>query len=269
MLFLPGSALQCTAAAAALVVQDTVISSGGQSLDLSDPKALEQRADLFMVRKYYPEAVGLYQKLIVLQPKNALYQNKLGIAYHQLQNLDAAKRAYRRALQLNPQYAEAWNNVAAVEYSQKNYRTAILTYIKALALSPGDAVVYSNLGTAYFAYEQFEYAIASYRYALLRDPAIFERTGRTGSIVQQRDIKDPAAFNFYMAKTYASLGIAERTLEYLRKAWEEGYSDIRKGLQDKAFAFLAQDPGFLELTALIEADFEQKAKSPETAPASR
>ncbi|HEY7680487.1 MAG TPA: tetratricopeptide repeat protein, partial [Terriglobia bacterium] len=185
-----------------------------QPLDLSDPKAVEQRGDLFMVRKFYPEAVEAYRRLTTLEPNNALFHNKLGIAYHQMQNFNAAKRSYRRAIQLNAQYAEAVNNLAAIEYAEKNYRSAILTYLKALAISPKDPVVYSNLGTAYFAYDKYEYAVACYRYALMIDPGIFERTGRSGSIVHQRDVKDIAAFNFYMAKTYASLNNLEDTLLY-------------------------------------------------------
>ena len=221
-------------------------------------QSLEQRADLYMVRKYYPEAIELYKQLVAQQPNNALFHNKLGIAYHQLQNLDAAKRASRKAVQLNPQYGQAINNLAAVAYAQKNYREAILTYLKALAFSPNDAVVYSNLGTAYFAFERFEYAMTSYRYALQLDPTIFQRGGRSGTIVQQRDEKNAAAFNFYLAKTYAGMGNVEDTLQYLRKAWEEGYPDIRKGLEDKAFAFLSAEPRFIELVQLIEASEQEK-----------
>ena len=250
----------------ARVQQDASAGSVASSLDLSDPKAVEQRGDLYMVRKFYPEAVETYRRLTTLQPNNALFHNKLGIAFHQLQDLSAAKRSYRKAIQLNPQYAEVLNNLAAVEYAEKNYRSAILTYLKALAFSPSDPVVYSNLGTAYFAYDKFDYAIASYRYALLIDPAIFERTGRSGSIVHQRDIKDIAAFNFYMAKTYASLNKIEDTLLYLVKAWEEGFPDIRKSLDDPVFAFLAQEPRFLELIARLDAAQQPAAPSQPASP---
>jgi len=230
------------------------------SVDMSDPKAVEQRADLYMVRKFFPEAVGLYSRLITLDPKNALYQNKLGIAYHQMQDFNSAKRAYRAALRLDPKYAQATNNLAAVEYAQKNYRSAILTYLKALELSPGDAVVYSNLGTAYFAYKKYEYAMTCYKYALMRDPTIFERTGRSGSIVHQREVEDMATFNFYLAKTYAEMGNTDQTLIYIVKAYEAGYKDLRKSLSDKVFAFLATEPRFIEFVARMDAD-EQKASS--------
>ena len=246
--------------------QDAPAASPPAALDLSDPKALEQRGDLYMVRKFYPEAVGIYNKLVAVDPKNALYQNKLGIAYHQLQNFDAAKRAYRAAIRLNPRYPEATNNLAAVEYAQKNYRSAILTYLKALEFSPGDAVVYSNLGTAYFAYKKYEYAMDCYRYALMRDPTIFERSGRAGSIVHQRGTEDMATFNFYLAKTYAGMSDVENTLLYINKAWEAGFKDLRKNLADKAFVFLATEPRFLELIARMDTAEQQNLNPAATTP---
>ena len=226
----------------------------------NDVPSLEQRGDLYMVRKYYAEAAEAYRKLTVLQPKNAVFHNKLGIAYHQLQDLETARKAYRKAIQVNPRYAQAINNLAAVEYAQKRYRSAILTYLRALKITPRDPVIYSNLGTAYFAQEKFEYATQSYKYALQLDPEVFRRSGRVGTIVQQRDEKNAAAFNFYMAKTYASTANVEETLQYLRKAWEEGFPEIRQAiLKDEAFQFLALDTRFQELLVLIEASETQSA----------
>jgi tetratricopeptide (TPR) repeat protein len=228
-----------------------------------DIPSLEQRGDLYMVRKYYAEAVRVYSRLTQREPNNALFQNKLGIAYHQMQDLNSAQRAYRRAIQLNPQYAQAINNLASVEYAQKKYRNAILTYLRALKLTPGDAVIYGNLGTAYFAREEFEYATQSFRYALQLDPEVFRRSGRVGTIVQQRDEGNPAVFNFYMAKTYASTGNVDETLQFLIKAWEAGYPDLRKVvLEEEEFKFLAVDPRFEQLLALMESSGDASATTP-------
>jgi tetratricopeptide (TPR) repeat protein len=240
--------------------QDNPAPAQPEQLDLSDQQAVKARGDLYMVRKFFPEAAGMYHRLTELDPKNPLYQNLLGIAYHQLQDFKSAKRCYQAAIKLNPEYAEAVNNLAAVEYAQKNYRASILTYLKALKLSQGDAVIYSNLGTAYFAYKKYDYAMASYRYALMRDPAIFERGGRSGSIIHQQNAEDMGAFNFYMAKTYASLGDVDNTLLYINKAWEAGYADLRKNLNDKAFAFLAKEQRFLDLLAQMDAAAAQESK---------
>ena len=261
------AALLFLAVPATVLAQDTLQEPSDQpvvSTELpSDPTALEQRGDLYMVRKYYAEAVQVYTRLTEMQPKNALYFNKLGIAYHQMQNLGEARKAYRRAVELNPQYAQAINNLASVEYARKNYRNAILTYIRALKLTPNDAVIYGNLGTAYFAREEFEYATQSFRYALMLDPEVFRRSGRVGTIVQARDEGDPAKFNYYMAKTYASTGNADDTLQFLIKAWEAGYPDLRETiLKEKAFEFLAVDPRFAQLLSLIESQGETSATTP-------
>jgi tetratricopeptide (TPR) repeat protein len=212
-----------------------------------------------MVRKFYPEAVQLYERLTKMNPKNATYFNKLGIAHHQNQNLRGARDAYRRAIRVRPNYPEPVNNLAAVEYAQKNYRSAILNYLKALQLSPRDPVVYSNLGTAYLAYEKYDYAMNCYRFALQIDAQIFERTGRTGAIVHQRDVRDVAAFNFYMAKSSASIGQLEQALQYLQKAYEGGFKDLRKQLDDPAFATLAADPRFVEFLAMLDLEATQRA----------
>lgn len=237
-------------------------SAGGfqtQDQAVSSHQSLEKQGDLYMARKYFKEAAETYSKAIAADPRNALLHNKLGIAFHQLLDYNSAKKSYRKAIQLNPRYAPAVNNLAAVEYAQKHYKDAIATYIKALKLTPADAVIYSNLGTAYFALERFEYCVTSYRYALSLDPKVFEHSGRTGSIVHQRDEKNSAAFNFYMAKSYADLKDVENTVLYLRKAWEEGYPDILKGLQDKSFEFLAAEPTFLELLTQVQSAEEKKA----------
>ncbi len=241
-----------TGNAAALLVAQNQEQTGENFAELSEFERLERRGDIYMARKYYPEAVEAYRKMIELQPANAQFHNKLGIAYHQLMDFGAARKAYQKAIQLDPQYAQAVNNLAAVEYARKKYRSAILTYLDALKLSPGDAVIYSNLGTAYFSYERYEYAVNCYRYALMLDPKIFDRGGRSGSIVHQRESENTAAFNFYLAKSHASLGNVEETLRYLVKAWEEGFADLREALQDDVFLFLAEDPRFVELLALVD-----------------
>ena len=228
----------------------------------SDQQTFEQRADLYMVRKYFQEAADTYNKALLTQPKNAAIYNKLGIAYHQMLSYDAAKKSYRQAIRLNPRFAQAINNLAAVEYAQKHYKAAIQTYLKALKLTPRDAVIYSNLGTAYFALDRFDYAVTCYRYALSLDPAVFQRAGRLGTIVHQRDEKNAAAFNFYMAKTYAELHDVDNTLLYLRKAWEEGFKEMRKAMEDKVFAFLAPEPKFAELLALLDAADATKTAQP-------
>src|SRR5271169_6683701 len=64
----------------------------------------EMRGDIFVARKMYRDAIEMYQT----GPKDsAVIANKIGIAYHQLLELDSAKKWYDRAVKLDPKYAEA------------------------------------------------------------------------------------------------------------------------------------------------------------------
>ena len=78
--------------------------------------------------------------------------------------------------------------------------------------------------------------------------------------MQQRSDQNTAVFNYYMAKTYASLANVEDTLQYLRKAWEEGFPEMSKAVRDKEFEFLANEPRFQELLTQIEAAEKEAAE---------
>src|SRR6266571_152577 len=81
----------------------------------------EQRADILMARKMYREAAEVYKEGPL---DSAIIWNKIGIAYHQMLQLDAAKRNYEKAIKLNSQYSEAINNLGTVYYAHKNFRKA-------------------------------------------------------------------------------------------------------------------------------------------------
>src|SRR6266446_7242205 len=127
----------------------------------------EQRADILMARKMYREAVEVYKEGPL---DSAIIWNKIGIAYHQMLQMDEARRNYEKALKLNPKYAEAINNLGTVYYARRSFRRAIAQYNKALKLTPNSASIYSNLGTAQFARKKYKAASESYQKALALDP---------------------------------------------------------------------------------------------------
>jgi tetratricopeptide (TPR) repeat protein len=207
----------------------------------------EMRGDILMARKQYREAVEAYIEEKQVTP---VLVNKVGIAYHQMLELDLARKHYERAVKLDPKYSEAVNNLGTVYYAKKSYRRAISQYNKALKLSPNSASIYSNLGTAQFARKKYKQAAEAYDKALSLDPEVFERRSSHGVLLQERSVGERAKFHFYMAKTYAKAGAVERALLYIRKALEEGFKERDKFKQDPEFAKLQELPEFQQLMTL-------------------
>ena len=207
----------------------------------------EMRADIMMARKMYREAIDMYKQA---PQESAIVQNKIGIAYHQLVEMNTARRFYEKATKMKPDYAEAVNTLGTVHYAQKNFRKAITFYKRALKFSPNSASIHSNLGTAYFARRNYQEALDEYQVAMQLDPDVFEHRGSSGVLLQERSVEERAKFHFYLARSYAKVGNMGRALMYLRKALEEGFKEKKKVLEEPDFALIRETPEFKQLLAI-------------------
>jgi tetratricopeptide (TPR) repeat protein len=206
--------------------------------------SVETRGDIFMARKMYREAIEMYK---TGPADSAVLANKTGIAYHQLVDLERARKSYERALKLRPDYPEAINNLGTIYYATKSYRRAISQYKKALRITPDSASILSNLGTGYFARRNYELAFTTYQRALAIDPDVFEHRSTMGVLLQDRRVDDLAKFHYYLARTYAKAGDVEHALINIRKALEEGFKERDKFKQDPEFASLRENPEFKQI----------------------
>ncbi len=217
---------------------------------LPDPNAsakdLEDHADILRAQKRYLDSVDFYSAAIAKQP-TALLWNKKGMAYLFLQRYEEATKCFTRAIKMDKNAPEGYNNRGYMEQRNKNYNKAIRYYKKALALQPNDAVFHYNLGSSYFGRHQFDLAAQQYHEAYKLDPDIFGRVSRIGVMAQAGSPEDRAAFSFMVARMYAQAGDVDHSLEYLRKAMEEGYKDIKKVYTESEFATLRTDKRFEEL----------------------
>jgi len=211
------------------------------------PLSPEMRGDIYMARKMYREAIEAFGDG---PAKDAILKNKTGIAFHQLLQLDSARKNYEQAVKLKPDYAEAINNLGTVYYAKKSFRRSITFYKRALKLSPEAASIYSNLGTAYFARKQYVEATDAFQTALKLDPEVFEHHNTYGVLLQERSVDERAKFHYYVAKMYAKDGRNELALQYLRKALEEGFKEKKKLNEDPEFAELRELPEFKLLLTL-------------------
>jgi tetratricopeptide (TPR) repeat protein len=209
----------------------------------------EMRGDIFMARKMYREAIEAFKEG---SPKDPVLWNKTGIAYHQMLQMDNARKSYEQALKLKPDYLEAMNNIGTIYYAKKSYRRSISWYNKALKLAMGEprsASIYMNLGTAYFSRKRYQDATNAYQTALKIDPDVFEHHSSFGVMLEERTVEERAKYHYYVAKLYAKSGRTELALQYLRKALEEGFKERDKLAKDPEFAPMRDTDEFKILLA--------------------
>jgi tetratricopeptide (TPR) repeat protein len=213
------------------------------------PLSPEMRGDIFLARKMYREAIEAFREGA---PDNPILHNKIGIAFHQMLQLDQARKEYQQAVRLDPKYEEAINNIGTIYYARKSYRRAGSYFARAIKLAPDDpktASVYVNLGSAYFSRKKYQQAAESFQHALALDPEVFERHGNFGVMMEERTVEERAKYHFYLAKMYAKSGRNELALQYLRKALEEGFRD-KKIEETPEFSTLRTTQEFKDLMKL-------------------
>jgi tetratricopeptide (TPR) repeat protein len=211
-------------------------------------EALEAKGDELRARKLYLDAVDYYQAALAKKPNNAAIYNKMGIAELLIQRWPDSRKSFERAIKADRSYSDAYNNLGVIFYIGKKYGKAIDRYNKAIQLRDDAASYYSNLGAALFSKKEFEKSVMAYSHALQLDPDVFERTSRAGVAAQMSKPEDRA--HYVVAKLYAKMGVADRSLEYLRKALEEGYKSINNVYKDEEFSGIRKDPRFTALMSV-------------------
>jgi tetratricopeptide (TPR) repeat protein len=211
------------------------------------PAALEKEGDVLRGQKLFLDALDYYSAVLAKQPKNASVHNKMGIVYLQMRRFNEAKKQFENAVKDDKTNGDAYNNLGVTFYALKKDGKAIKQYEKALKIREDVAAYHNNLAAAYFTKKNFDRATEEYGRALQLDPDIFERTSQTGITAQLPSPEDRAHYDYVVAKMYAKLGVPDRSLEYLRKAMEEGYKDIGNVYKDAEFSQLRKDPRFTAL----------------------
>ncbi|MGD0696707.1 MAG: tetratricopeptide repeat protein [Terriglobia bacterium] len=210
---------------------------------------LEERADIFMARKSYADAVDYYYRALK-QPgpsgrDTASIWNKLGIAYQQQEHYNAATAAYKKAIRLRSDFPEPWNNLGTNFYMADKIKKSIKYYLRAVELSPASASFHLNLGTGYYRLKKYKEAVDEYCTALTLDPNILTEHSPSGTVMQTRAAD--SKFYFYLAKSFAMKGRTDEAIRYLRRAFEVGFNDDKLLAQDPDFRKISQNPDYLEL----------------------
>jgi tetratricopeptide (TPR) repeat protein len=220
----------------------------GQAPSTEQPKelTLEDRADIFMARKEFSDAADYYQRALKRDKnRQAVIWNKLGIAYQQQVQFRLARNAYKKAIHVQKDFPEPWNNLGTTYFLEGKAKKSLKYYQRAVKLNPSGASFHLNLGTAYFHCKKFDKAVEEYRAALTLDPKILREHSPQGTVVEARGSGEK--LYFYLAKAFASLGLAEESVRYLRRAFEEGFRDREVLEKDPDFQKISSNPAYVEL----------------------
>jgi tetratricopeptide (TPR) repeat protein len=209
----------------------------------------QERADIFMARKSYADAVDYYNRALkepgISQRDSAPIWNKLGIAFQQQVNFGAARKAYTVAIRCRADFSEPWNNLGTTYFLENRYKKSLKYYVEALKLNPDSASFHMNYGTALFRMKKYKEALEEYRAALTLEPNILSDRATNGTVMQTRGAD--ANFYFYLAKTFANLGRPEEAVRYLRRAFEEGFKDHERVKEDPDIKKISENPAYVEL----------------------
>jgi Flp pilus assembly protein TadD/transglutaminase-like putative cysteine protease len=104
------------------------------------------------------EAISLFQRAAVLDPKSKRVYNDLGLAYLRLRQFAEAEAAFHKQLEINPFDEHAYNNLGLALQQEQKFPEAAAAYRKQLEISPLDPVTHAALGALFL--EQHDYSAA-------------------------------------------------------------------------------------------------------------
>ena len=166
----------------------------------------------------YDKAERSFLELLVINPRFADIQNKMGIIYNQTNRLELAAKSFEKALEMNPGYTEASLNLAITysdigkydksrEVFERAARFADMTTDKTSATAGIDPFVkgklaaeHLRLGNMYYDLRLLDDAIEEYQKALRLSPNFADIITRLGIALRDKGHYDEAIREFARAK---------------------------------------------------------------------
>jgi arylsulfatase A-like enzyme/Flp pilus assembly protein TadD len=110
-----------------------------------DPDALLALGNAYHLAGRGPDAVRTFERVLALQPDNALAYENLGVAYLERHDHDSAERALRRATTLDPRLSGAWTALGVLLATTGRRGDAIAAWTRAVEAEPANLDALFNL----------------------------------------------------------------------------------------------------------------------------
>jgi tetratricopeptide (TPR) repeat protein len=202
--------------------QKNVVVQASQE-DIVRANSAAQEGDIAYAKKDFYAALVKYLESVRLNPNSAYVYNRLGIAYSQLKFYQQAGDAFQRSMKIDPKYSYSYNNVGTIFFAQKDFKKAEKYFKKAINMKNNEASFHMNLGSVYLEKKKPEKAIEEWRKGLALDSGILSKNSSVAMVGGPTSAMDRA---FTMARIMASLGNVESTIENLKVAFANGFTDF-------------------------------------------
>ena len=120
------------------------------------------------------EAIPLFRRALIIEPKNPFLWLNLGIAQQKTGNYKEALECYREAVRIDDGLAESWGAMGLIYFEQKNFDVAEECYRTALEIEPDSPKTWNNLGVLFFSQECYEEARHCFEEALSLFPMYYD-----------------------------------------------------------------------------------------------
>ena len=137
--------------------------SAAASSDLAPARSLA-------ASRQFPEAIAVYQQILVTQPANESAELELAACYRKVHNEDEARRVLQQARSEHQRSVAVAKALGNFEIEAQSYDAAIAALKAAIALAPSDLEARNYLASAYQSNGNPTRAHAQLDFVLARDP---------------------------------------------------------------------------------------------------
>jgi tetratricopeptide (TPR) repeat protein len=188
-------------------------------------KCMEQGADT--------EAIGIFERLLEIDPHHAIALNNLGAALSRLSQYREAEKYFRAAIKERPDYADAYSNLGAGYRCRGYFEESEKSLRRALKLNPTHVDARSNLGMTLILLNRIREAKGHFNKVLKARPRSAEALFGMGQIAymegrfeeSEKTLKRALQVNSKMPAAWAALS-GLRKMTPSDEAWLRGAKEI-------------------------------------------
>jgi tetratricopeptide (TPR) repeat protein len=187
------------------------------------------------------EAIGLYQKVLQINPDHSDALSVLGVIYHEQGDFAVAEPLLRKAIMLKPDSYYFHFSLALTLFAQNNLQEAEMACIQAVTLNHEFAEAFNTLGNVQASQGKLDQAESSYRRAIALRPGFAGTLNNLGNVMIEKGDLEAALLCYEQAlaiKPDLEDALQNRARLLAKKNWQsllqEGFALYESGSYEAA-----------------------------------